>query len=183
MLTNELVNQTVETISAYYQQYSLLLIHPELQARTRVISALLDAPPCQLFYYSPRDGVVGPVPFLVELTKQLAEQGRPVARQVHKTLMKLPNPSARLKAALFTVFQTLHHRDYLLIFDEYDRLDHALDVQRLLGDLLLSLPPQSHLLISSRTLPPFPWVDLIARQRAAVVYGNELRSGNSGPIS
>ena len=183
MLTNELVTQTVETISAHYQQYSLLLIHPELRARTRVISALLNAPPCRLFYYSPRDGVVGPVPFLVELIEQLADQGRPVARQVHETLIKLPDPSGRLQAALFTVFRALHHQDYLLIFDDYDRLDHAWNVQRLLGDLLLSLPPQSHLLISSRTLPPFPWVDLIARQRAAVVYGNELRSGNAGPIS
>lgn len=183
MLTDELATQTVETISTHYQQYSVLLIHPELRARTRVISALLGAPPCRLFYYSPRHGGVGPVPFLVELTQHLAEQGRPIMQRVHEALLRTPDASRRLQTALLTVLRSLHHRDYLLILDEYDRLDNAWDVQRLLGDMLLSLPPQSHVLINSRTLPPLPWVDLIARQRAAVVYGNELRSGHLGSVS
>lgn len=104
-------------------------------------------------------------------------------QRVHEALLRTPDASRRLQTALLTVLRSLHHRDYLLILDEYDRLDNAWDVQRLLGDMLLSLPPQSHVLINSRTLPPLPWVDLIARQRAAVVYGNELRSGHLGSVS
>ncbi|HEC22728.1 MAG TPA: hypothetical protein ENI95_07410, partial [Chloroflexi bacterium] len=72
----------------------------------------------------------------------------------------------------------LHSEDYLLILGEYDRADDVQDIQAFIEYLLDYLPPQCHLLISSRTMPRLPWVALVAKRQAVVLKDSQMLTGS-----
>ena len=169
MSLHELVAPSIETLVAHYAANKLLLIHPNSRYRTLTIAALINNPPCPVFYYGLGVGDTSLGQFLAGLTHDLADQNPTFGRHVNQVRHQVPDDFEQLADALAQDLAELAEEDYLLILDEYDRCDDVQDVQAFVEYLLEKLPPQCHLLINSRTLPRLPWVALVAKHQAVVL--------------
>jgi DNA-binding SARP family transcriptional activator len=169
MSLKDLVAPSIETLTAHYMANKLLLIHPSSRHRTLLIAALIDSPPCPLYYYGMGVEDVDLVQFLVGLSHSLADQSPTFGRHINQARNQTPDDLEQLAEALANDLNELEDADYLLILDEYDRADGVPDIQVFVEHLLSYLPPQCHLLISSRTLPRLPWVALVAKHQAVVL--------------
>ncbi len=174
MRLKELVAPSIETLAAHYQTNKLLLIHPSSRYRTLLIAALLEEPPCPLYYFGLGVGDVTLAQFLASLSRDLAEQAPTFGRHINQARTQEPENIEGLAAALAQDLNELSSTDYLLILDEYDRADDVAEIQTFIEYLLHYLPPQCHLLINSRTLPRLPWVALVAKHQAVVLRDARL---------
>ena len=178
MLTDKLAAQTACTIVRHYRQFKLLLIHPGLPGREHVIDAVRRDPPCPLYYYRPGRQPPGAAQFLREMAHLLGRDMPAASGHLQEALSRAPVDLQGLAGALADDLHALGDQPYLLVLDEYERLAADAETQDLLDALLPQLPPACHLLLNSSTIPPLPWVTLVAQQQVAVVYGSDLRSGS-----
>jgi DNA-binding SARP family transcriptional activator len=174
MSLKELVTPSLEALAAHYTSNKLLLIHPSSRYRTLLIASLLDSSPCPLFYYSLGVADVSLPQFLTSLTHDLADQHPTFGRYLSQARNHDPENLPELAAALAADLSELNDLDYLLVLDEYDRIDSIPEIQVFIEYLLDQLPPHCHLLINSRTLPRLPWVALVARHEAVVLKDARL---------
>ncbi|MBN1120144.1 MAG: hypothetical protein JXJ17_03635 [Anaerolineae bacterium] len=174
MSLKELVYPSIETLAAHYTSNKLLLIHPSSRYRTLLIAALLDSPPCPLFYYSLGVTDVSLAQLLTGLAHDLADQSPTFGRRLNQVRSNYPDDFDQLAAALAEDLAELSEGDYLLILDEYDRADNIPEIQTFVEYLLDYLPDNCHLLINSRSLPRLPWVALVAKHQAVVLKDSQL---------
>jgi DNA-binding SARP family transcriptional activator len=146
-----------------------MLIHPSSHYRTLTIAALIENPPCQLYYYGLGIEDVGLSQFLTGLTNDLAKQSPTFGQYLNDIRNREPNDIPQLATALSKDLSEVHQEDYLLILDDYDRADDIQEIQSLMGYLLDLMPEHCHILINSRTLPRLPWIALVAKRQAVVL--------------
>jgi DNA-binding SARP family transcriptional activator len=169
MLLKEIVAPSIETLTSYYASNKLLLIHPSSRYHTLLIAALIDDPPCPLFYYGLGIEDVSLLQFVSGLARALGDQAAIFGTYINEDLSQGNSDPQHLAEMFGRDLDQLSKEDYLLILDEYDRADEIADIQSFLENLLEYLPPQCHLLINSRTLPRLPWVGLVAKKQAVVL--------------
>jgi DNA-binding SARP family transcriptional activator len=169
MTLKDLVSPSIQALVKHYVANRLLLIHPSSRYRTLLIAALIDDPPCPLFYYSLSVQDVTLDQFLTGLAHDLADQHPTFGRYINEARNQRPDDFAHLGAALANDLAELGDQDYILIIDEYDRADDVQEIQSFVEYLLDYLPEQCHLLINSRSLPRLPWVALVAKRQAVVL--------------
>lgn len=169
MSLKDLVIPSLEALAAHYVQNKLLLIHPSSRYRTLLIAALIDSPPCPLYYYGLGVEDVDLAQFLAGFSRAMSDQSPTFGRYLNQVRNQAPDDLQQLAEALAADLDSLEEIDYLLIIDEYDRADTVLDIQTFVEYLLSRLPAQCHLLINSRTLPRLPWVALVAKHEAVVL--------------
>ncbi len=174
MSLKELVYPSIETLAAHYTSNKLLLIHPSSRYRTLLIAALLDSPPCPLYYYSLGVTDVSLAQLLAGLAHDLADQSPTFGRRLNQVRSNYPDDFDQLATALAEDLAELNEGDYLLILDEYDRADNIPEIQTFVEYLLDYLPDHCHLLINSRSLPHLPWVALVAKHQAVVLKDSQL---------
>ncbi len=168
MLT-QITAQTLATLAVNYRSYSLLLLDPSARHRTLVLAALLAQPPCPVYYYGLQVGVSTLDQFLSDWIRDLSEQSPAFGRRAIAA-RQLPSADLETRARAFAdALNDVGSENYLLFVHDYDRADAIWDVHSFMEALLRCLPPQCHLLISSRTMPPLPWFSLIARNQVAVL--------------
>jgi DNA-binding SARP family transcriptional activator len=165
---HELVADSIEALRTHYTANKLLLVHPSSRYRTLVIAALINDPPCDVYFYGLGPEDVNLPQFLAGLTHDLADQEPMFGRHINEIRQQTDDFEA-LAAALARDLAELNQDHYLLILDEYDRADDAQDVQAFIEYLLDHLPEQCHLLVTGRTLPRLPWVALVAKHQAVVL--------------
>lgn len=169
MSVKELVTPSVEALSTHFSDSKLLLIHPSGRYRTLIIAALVENPPCPLYYYGVGIEDVGLSQFLTGLTHDLAGQSPAFGRYLNEARNRDPDDIVQLATALSKDLGEVNREDYLLILDEYDRTDNIQEIQALMAHLLDLIPQNCHILINSRTLPRLPWVALVAKRQAVVL--------------
>lgn len=174
MLLKELVTPSLEALADHYRDNKLLLIHPSSRYRTLLVAALIDNPPCPLYYYSLGIEDVGASQFISRLAHDLADQQPTFGKNLNHARNETPDDLEGLASALAKDLTELSKEDYLLILDEFDRADDIPDIQLFVEYLVENLPPRCHLLINSRSLPRLPWVALVARRQAAVLRDARL---------
>ncbi len=165
----ELVQPSIQTIVNSIEYNKLMLIHPSSRYRTLVISALIDNPPCPLFYYGLGFEDVSLDTFLTGLVRDLSDQMPTFGKQTSLVRQRSPEDVDALAEAVAADLANLSNEHFLLILDEYDRADEVAEVQTFTERLLNYLPEHCHLLINSRSLPRLPWVALVARAQAVVL--------------
>jgi hypothetical protein len=74
MTLKDLVSPSIQALVKHYIANRLLLIHPSSRYRTLLIAALIDDPPCPLYYYSLSVQDVTLDQFLTGLAHDLADQ-------------------------------------------------------------------------------------------------------------
>jgi DNA-binding SARP family transcriptional activator len=169
MSIKELVAPSIEALSAHYSNNKLLLIHPSSRYRTLVIAALIENPPCPLYYYGLGIEDVGLPQFLAGMAHNLADQNPTFGQNLNDARNRDSGDISQLATALARDLVELASTDYLLILDEYDRADNIQDIQMFMETLLDLIPSHCHILINSRTLPRLPWVALVAKRQAVVL--------------
>ena len=120
---DELLSPAFEAVRSNYTNYKLLLIHPNSRYRTLLISALINDPPCPLYYYGLAPDDTSLPQFLAGLTHDLAEQHPTFGRHLNQIRHRTPDDIHALASALAQDLGELNDKDYLLIFDHYDRAD------------------------------------------------------------
>lgn len=165
----ELVQPSIQTVVNSIEYNKLMLIHPSSRYRTLIISALIDDPPCPLFYYGLGFEDVSLDAFLTGLVRDLSDQMPTFGKHTSMARQQSPGNIDVLAEAFAADLAELSSDHYLLILDDYDRADEVAEVQTFAERLLDYLPDQCHLLINSRSLPRLPWVALVARAQAVVL--------------
>jgi len=174
MSLQELIAPSLETLKAHYATNKLLLIHPSSRYRTLLIAALLDSPPAPLYFFGFGIGDVSLSQFLSSLSSAMADQAPLFGQHLNEEITRASGDIPALAQALAADLTQLSDDHYLLIIDEYDRIDEVAEIQNFFEQLLRVLPNQCHLLINSRTLPRLPWVALVARKQAVVLRDARL---------
>lgn len=169
MSIRELVAPSIEALSSHYSNNKLLLIHPSSRYRTLIIAALIENPPCPLYYYGLGIEDVGLAQFLAGIAHDLTDQAPAFGRNLNDARNRKPDNIPCLAKALAKDLEDLEQMDHLLILDEYDRADDIQDIQAFMEHLLGLIPEHCHILINSRTLPRLPWVALVAKRQAVVL--------------
>lgn len=174
MSIKELVAPSIEALLAHYSSNKLLLIHPSSRYRTLIIAALIENPPCPLYYYGLGIEDVGLAQLLAGIAHDLADQDPSFGRNLNDIRNRIPDNIPELAAALAKDLEELAFADYLLILDEYDRANDVQDIQTFMECLLDLIPRHCHILINSRTLPRLPWVALVAKRQAVVLRDSRM---------
>lgn len=81
----------------------------------------------------------------------------------------------RLATTLAREIDTSVDDYFVLVLDDYHLVESSPLVERFFVALLDELPEQAHLLVASRTIPPFPMIPLVARQQIAGLGEEHLR--------
>ena len=174
MSLRELVQPSIETLTTHFRSNKLLLIHPSSRYRTLLIAALIENPPCSVFYFGMGVGDTTLEQFLASLVHQLADQQPTFGRHLNQIRNQEPTDLDQLALGLARDLEELAGEDYLFVIDEYDRADDVPEIQDFVEHLLGELPAHCHLLINSRTLPRLPWVALVAKHEAVVLRDSQL---------
>lgn len=171
MILENLVTPALETLVEQIQNNQLLLIHPRSRVRLLLLAALLEFPPCPLYYHQLRVTDTSLDSFLTGLVYGLAEQTPGFGYHLTSVLRETPGDLGAVAAAVARDLAAIAQDDYLLILDDFDYCDASPGFFPFFERLFESLPVSCHLLISSRTIPPLPWIALIARRRATIIRG------------
>lgn len=113
-----------------------------------------------------------PARFLIYLVAALGPIAPTIEAGWLGVLQSAP-PTEAMLTALINEISTLPH-DFVLVLDDYHVID-APPVDQALTFLLDHLPPQMHLVITTREDPPFPLPRLRARQQMTELRAADLR--------
>lgn len=172
----ELVSASLKALRTHYLSNRLLLIHPGSRYRTLLIAALINDPPCRIYFYGLGVEDANLPQFLAGLSHDLADQEPLFGRHINE-IRQQTGAVDELARALARDLAELSDEHYLLILDDYDFADDAQDIQTFVEALLGHLPEQCHVLINSRTLPRLYWMALVARHQAVVLRDSQMLTG------
>lgn len=170
----EAIRPSLEALKTQYARNKLMLIHPSSRHRTLLVAALIQDPPCPVYYFSLSTNDVSLGQFLSSLTHDLADQHSTFGNNLNDVRKEQLDNYEALSQAAAADLRDLDDDDYILVIDEYDRADTVPEVQTFVEHLLGVLPENCHLLINSRSLPRLPWVALVAKNEAIVLRDARL---------
>ena len=178
MKLSDLAPSFTDTVTSHYKQNRLLLVHPRSQFRNLQIASLLNEAPCPIYYYGLGIGDSTVSNFISNLFRALSDENTAFSNDVDLSLAETPDLLPDLAGRLANKLNDLHSEDYILVLDDFDWADEVPEIQTFVEILLENMPPQCHLLISSRTMPRMPWTSLVARGEALVIRDNKALSGD-----
>ena len=172
MELNSLIQASYEAFQRHSRGGQAVLLAPASRYRSMLVAYLLAAAPKPVFYYAMGPDDVNVFSFLTGLTHDFANQRPIFGRHLNQIFFGGGVGDVDFGAvcdALVSDIAELSDEPFLLILDEYDRTDGADDIQALIEQVILRLPPHCEMVINSRTLPRLPWVSLIAQRRAIIL--------------
>ena len=177
MKFHDLLEQSYQAFLEQAQDVKLVLLHPDNRFRSMLVAKLMNTPEFDTFYYAIRPDDVDLRSFLTRLTDSYAKQhvtfGRYTNILPHYALQDPIKHFDMVLDAFIEDIDELSDRDFILIFDEYDRSDRADEVQRFVERLSNRLPENGRIVLNSRTLSRLPWVSLVAQRRAVMLHETE----------
>lgn len=172
------VQPALEVFNRYAADAKIVLLHPTNRLRNVLLACLIGDPDIRSFYYSFDLDDINLLNFVTSFTDGMSTQHATFGRHINLLQSKvLKNPYKYLDdilRAFVSELSELHDGEYYLILDEFDRADRADDVQRLIERLSHLLPERCKLVINTRTLPRMPWLSMIAKGHAVILYDDQL---------
>ena len=168
------IGPSLEALKTQYARNKLLLIHPSSRHRTLLVAALIQDPPCPIYYFALSANDVSLSQFLSSLTHDLADQHSTFGKYLNDARKEQLDNYEALARATAADLHEIEDSDFILVIDEYDRADTVPEIQTFVEYLLNELPENCHLLINSRSLPRLPWVALVAKNEAVVLRDARL---------
>lgn len=160
---NNLIVRThlIERLNCY-KNYTLALISaPAGYGKTTLLASWLAQPSIVAAWLRVNDGNEDPLRFYRHLLATLHRHW-PTATETAQTL--LDSPQAANAETFFTLLLNDladHDQDVTLVIDDYHLISDP-EIHNALGFLLDNAPPNVHLIVSSRTQPPWPLAKLRA---------------------
>jgi LuxR family maltose regulon positive regulatory protein len=151
-----------------------LISAPAGFGKTSLVAAWRRQSELPLAWVSLDEGDNEPARFLDYLVAALQTIGAGLARETSTLLQAAPAPP--LKAVLTSLLYELNEggSDFAVAFDDYHVINDR-DVHEALSFLVERLPPHAHVLIISRSDPPFPFARLRARGELKEIRAADLR--------
>ncbi len=178
MTLSPAVNRAYELLTSQLNTMQIVLLHPQSAYRSLVVGRLLNSPSHKVFYYALSLNDIDVHSLVTGMVHTLSAQ-RPL---FGRHLCSIPNsywdnPLANLDILVDCFVQELNElssEDYVLILDEYDYSDSSDEVQQLMEQLMVRLPPQCHIVINSRQLPRLCWVSLIVQNKSSILLDDSI---------
>src|SRR5215212_8663255 len=152
----------------------LVLLHASSRYRTALVSRMLADPDVRVFYYAMGADDIDIPAFLAGFTHDLADQSPTFGASINLVPLDNLEDLTPLLDAFAQDLNQLSQEPYVLLLDEFDRANVGDDLQAFLEALVDRLPPQCCMVISSRTLPRFPWMSMIAQGKAVMLEDSDL---------
>src|SRR5258707_1080836 len=172
----------LEGILGAFQSYAefarVILLHPKSRYRTALVSRLLAEGQVPVYYYAMAPDDVDVRTFVAGFTHDVAEQVPTFGAAINAVQLDNLSDMVPLLEAFSHDLNQLSSDPYLLLLDEFDRAQIGDDLETFFEALIDYLPPQCRLMVSSRDLPRFPWMSLIAQGKAIMLQDDTLINEN-----
>src|SRR5579859_6714209 len=166
MTLDTVVNKIYGVFKAHAGDRRLILLHPGSRYRTALVSRMLVDDSLPVFYYAMGSDDIDIPSFVAGFTHDMAEQVPTFGSAINLARLQSPQDLTTLLEGFAQDIDQLHEEPFILLLDEFDRATIGDDLEMLLEALVDYLPERCRLVISSRKLPRFPWMSLIAQQKA-----------------
>ncbi len=183
MTLDKVVNKIYGVFKEHAGDRRVILLHPDSRYRTALVSRMLVDDSLPVFYYAMGSDDIDIPSFVAGFTHDLADQVPTFGSAINLARLQNPQDLTTLLEGFAQDFEQLHDEPFILLLDEFDRATIGDDLEMLLEGLIDYLPERCRLVISSRKLPRFPWMSLIAQQKAVMLrddgevsenfYGNQ----------
>ncbi len=178
MSLKERIDIAYEALLEHAERSRVLLLHPRSKYRTILLAKLINDTEVDSYYYALGPDDVNLKNFIDNFTKTMASQhdtfGRHLSMLPPAVYENLDENLEVIQEAFAEELEEISQQPYLLVFDEYDRSDSADDIHRFIEKIADKLPPQTSLVLNSRTLPRLPWVSMVAKKQAALLLDDHL---------
>jgi ATP/maltotriose-dependent transcriptional regulator MalT len=144
--------------------------------KTTTLASFLADQPHRVVWYSIGEGDGDPLPFLLHLIYSLRMQSPLIGEKALSILQEGEGPNRPWHLAVEALINDMvfssQPEEVLLVLDDFHYVDQVAPIIALVEYLAEHLPPQVHMLLSSRRRPPFPSLPKW-RARAEVVELSE----------
>ncbi|HLY27941.1 MAG TPA: hypothetical protein VKQ72_16460, partial [Aggregatilineales bacterium] len=169
MTLDTVVNKIYGVFKSHAGDRRLILLHPGSRYRTALVSRMLVDDSLPVFYYAMGSDDIDIPSFVAGFTHDMAEQVPTFGSAINLARLQSPQDLTTLLEGFAQDIDQLHEEPFILLLDEFDRATIGDDLEMLLEGLVDYLPERCRLVISSRKLPRFPWMSLIAQQKAVML--------------
>jgi DNA-binding SARP family transcriptional activator len=176
MTLNTIVDQLYSKFKDYAADVRVILLHPSSRYRTALVSRLIADESVPVFYYAIGSDDIDIPSFIAGFTHDMAEQVPTFGTSINMVPLDNLRDLTPLLEAFAEDLDRLTPDPFILLLDEFDRATIGDDLQSFLEALVDMLPERARLVISSRNVPRFPWMSLIAQHRAHMLRDDSLIS-------
>src|SRR5258707_2750078 len=168
-----ILNDLDTAFKAFAADTRVLLLHPTSRYRTALVSRLLNDSTLPVFYFAMASDVTDIPSFIAGFTHDMAEQVPTFGIEISRADIHSLQDLTPLLEAFNHDLNELSADPFILLLDEFDCAEIGDDLEMLFEQLVDFLPPQCRLVISSRNVPRFPWMSLIAQRKAVMLRDEE----------
>jgi DNA-binding SARP family transcriptional activator len=178
MMINEVINKSHQALLEEMPKSRLILLHPNSRYRSVLIAKLINDPQLHTLYYAMGPDDTNLKAFIENLVHDFGNQHPTFGRHLNMLSQEVyAKFDDNIDLILDTFVKELNEangaKPLLLILDEYDRSDDADDIHRFVEGLADHMPPNTNVLINSRSLPRLPWVAMIAKREAGMLLDDK----------
>jgi DNA-binding SARP family transcriptional activator len=174
MTLDTILGDIFSAFETYAEYARVILLHPKSRYRTALVSRLLSDGPIPVYYYAMAPDDVDGRTFVSGFTHDVAEQIPTFGAAINSVHLENGLDTELLLEAFAEDLNNLNSEPYILLLDEFDRAQIGDDLEQFFERLIDYLPAQCRLIVSSRDLPRFPWMALIAQGKAIVLQDEGL---------
>ncbi len=174
MTLNTIVDQLYSKFKDYASDVRVILLHPASRYRTALVSRLIADESVPVFYYAIGSDDIDIPSFIAGFTHDMAEQVPTFGTSINMVPLDDLRDLTPLLEAFSEDLDRLTAEPFILLLDEFDRATIGDDLQTFLEALVDTLPERCRLVISSRNVPRFPWMSLIAQHKAHMLRDDTL---------
>src|SRR5450432_969650 len=171
------LGSVLNDLDAVFKHYAaetrVVLLHPSSRYRTALVGHLLLDTTLPVFYFAMAPDDMDIASFIAGFTHDMAEQVPTFGTEISRADVKNLRDLSPLLEAFANDLNELSQEPFILLLDEFDRAEIGDDLEMLFEQLIDYLPPQCRLVISSRSVPRFPWLSLIAQHKAVMLRDGE----------
>ncbi len=168
-----ILNDLDAAFKAFAADTRVLLLHPTSRYRTALVSRLLNDSALPVFYFAMASDDTDIPSFIAGFTHDMAEQVPTFGIEISRADIHSLQDLTPLLEAFNHDLNELSADPFILLLDEFDCAEIGDDLEMLFEQLVDFLPPQCRLVISSRNVPRFPWMSLIAQRKAVMLRDDE----------
>lgn len=163
--------------------HPLVLLHPIGRYNNILVAKLSQDESIHSFYYALQAPDKRLKSFLENIGTELSWQAEEsdIEKKISQVLIAtdgLPESLGETVKQFGQILNDLSNRPYLLILDDFDLADRASELQAFMDALAGVLPTHAHIIIRSRQVPRLSWLELIARNQAAIFLDGQSLDEN-----
>src|SRR5579859_1417651 len=169
----KLLDEQYTLLKLHLSQHPLTLIHPLSHFQTALITRLRADKSVPTLYYRMSESDTDLPSFLLHLTDTLSEQSPHFGTHTNAVLFDTPDIKDQVSLPLAQDIALHSTTPPTLILHDFDCAQPHADLADFLENFSDHLPQHTSLLVTGRSIPPFPWLPLIIQGKAIITRDGE----------